>query len=115
MKKISGLIVGFASGLFNALFGSGGGIIAVTYMKKKGLSQKQAQATALTISVILSLFSVLYYYFRGYFNFSEGIVYVPFGTVGAFFGSILLSKLPDRLLKKIFALFIIWAGVKMVW
>lgn len=114
MRRISDFLLCFCSGLFNSLFGSGGGIISVTYLKRKKLSQKNAQATALTASLVLSVISCGYYLYCGYFSFNDSLRYLPFGIIGALFGSFLLAKIPDKLLKKLFALFILWAGARMI-
>ena len=114
MKKITYSAVSLFSGLLNGLFASGGGIPAVTCFKKKGLNQKNAQATALCVTFFLSLISIAYYYYSGLFDPRDALIYIPFGIPGAFAGSCLLKKLPDKFLKKLFAIFIIWAGVRML-
>ena len=51
-NKKTAVLAGIFAGFLNGLFGSGGGIIAVPLFKKSGLSQKEAQATALfTVAV----------------------------------------------------------------
>ncbi len=114
MKKWTYSLVALFSGLLNGLFASGGGIPAVECFKKRGLSQKKAQATALCVTFLLSVASLAYYYYNGLFKFRDALIYIPFGIPGALLGSFLLKKLPDRLLKKLFALFIIWAGIRML-
>ena len=114
MKKITYFAVALLSGLLNGLFASGGGIPAVTCFNKTGLEQKNSQATALCVTFFLSLVSVAYYYYNGLFNLRQALIYIPFGIPGAFAGSYLLKKLPDKFLKKLFAFFIIWAGVRML-
>lgn len=107
-------VLTFLSGLTNGLFGSGGGILIVDYLKKEGLQQKNAQATALCATVILSLISTVYYLYNSYFDLSLAFLYIPFGIPGAITGSYLLKKLPDELLRKTFAVFIIYAGIRMI-
>ena len=114
MQKISYFFLSLLSGLLNGLFASGGGIPAVAALKNKGLSQKSAQATALCVTLILSVASLIYYCSNNYFNLSKALIYIPFGIPGAFVGSMLLKRLPDRLLRKLFALFILWAGARML-
>lgn len=104
----------FFTGLFNALFGSGGGIIAVSLLKNKGLEQKNSQATAMVLTFVLSLMSCVYYLYKGYFILNDALIYLPFGIVGALVGSILLKKCPNKILRKLFAVFIIRAGLKMI-
>jgi len=112
-KNCTGLI-SFLSGITNVMFGSGGGILAVESLKKQGLNQKKAQATALSATLLMSLFSAGYYLYNDYFDFTDALMYVPFGIPGALTGSCLLGKFSDRFLKKIFAIFIIWAGLRLI-
>lgn len=114
MKKMTYCSVALLSGLLNGLFASGGGIPAVAVLRKNGLPQKKAQATALCITFMLSLASLACYCFNGFFSIRDALVYIPFGIPGALIGSLLLKKLPDKLLKRLFALFIIWAGIRMI-
>ena len=114
MKGILFFVISFFSGLINGLFGAGGGILAVRYFKMKGLEQKRAQSTALTLTFLMSASSCLIYLFKGYFSFSDALPYLPFGLLGAAIGCFLLKKMPDSILKKLFAFFIIWAGVRMI-
>lgn len=114
MKLWNFRLTSFLSGVINAVFGSGGGILCVTALKKENLSQKKAQATALAVTVLLSAFSTVYYLYNNFFYISEALVYVPFGIPGALTGSYLLNKLPNNILQKIFAFFIIWAGLRMI-
>lgn len=114
MKSLKFHLVSFLSGAINAVFGSGGGILCVMALKKQKLTQKKAQATALAATVLLSTLSTVYYLYNNYFDISEALVYIPFGIPGALTGSYILNKLPNKVLKKIFAVFIIWAGLRMI-
>ena len=104
----------FISGVSNGIFGAGGGIFAVGFFKAEGLSQKKAQATTLCVTLFLSAFSMIYYIYKDYFSITDALKYVPFGIPGAVAGSFLLENIPDSLLKKIFAAFIIFTGVRMI-
>ena len=114
MKKIYKYVFGFAIGLINSLVGACGGIISVILLKKMGLSDSRAHANAIGIILPLSIVSAIFYIYKGYTGLSEAIIYVPAGVIGAVAGSRLLVKLPDKMLRKIFAVFILWAGVRMI-
>lgn len=104
----------FLSGLFNSLLGAGGGILAVNSLKSRGLEQKKAQSTALTAMFILSVISCAVYLYGGYFSLSAALPYLPFGVAGAVAGAFLLKKTPDRISHKLFAVFMLWSGIRMV-
>lgn len=114
MKKVSNLLKGFSIGAVNALFGAGGGMIAVPVIKSKGKSQKEAQASAVAVILPLCVLSAVVYYVRGYYNLSEAVKYVPFALLGAVVGTVILKRIPDRILGKIFSLFMLYLGARMV-
>ena len=70
-NKKTAVFAGTFAGILNGLFGSGGGTVAVPLFKKGGLSQKEAQATALLMMFILSSVSAGIYLFEGRFSFSD--------------------------------------------
>lgn len=114
MNKIKSIIFGGITGIVNALFGAGGGLIAVSTFKSQGLSQKNAQACAIAVILPLCFISSAVYALNGYYEISDALPYLPFGLLGAFFGTKLLRKIPDKTLKKIFALFMIYTGIRML-
>lgn len=114
MKNITVRLSALLTGLINALLGAGGGLIAVPLFKKEGLSQKQAQASAISVILPLCLLSTGVYYYMGYFSFRDAVGYIPFGLVGSFVGSFLMKKMPDKLLRKLFSLFMIYSGIRML-
>ncbi len=114
LKKTSILAAGITIGFINALFGAGGGLIAVTFLLKTGLSQKQAQATALCIILPLSVISSIVYFKRGYVGLNQAKTYLPYSLVGALIGTALMSKINNKVLKKLFAVFMLWAGIRLL-
>lgn len=106
-------IGGAAVGLINGLLGSGGGMIAVPVLKKVGLTQKESHASAVMLIFFLSLFTAAAYLFDGRLSLSAALPYIPGGIVGAVAGAILLKKIPDRLLRKIFGVFMVYTGVRL--
>lgn len=111
MRDILG---GFAIGATNALFGAGGGMICVPYLKKSGLSVKKAHATSVAVILPISFISACVYYFRGSIDISQCLLYIPGGLLGAAAGALILKKAPDFLMKKLFALLIIYSAIKML-
>lgn len=114
MKKYKLSAGGFFVGIINALFGAGGGIIAVPLLTKSGLTQKEAQATAVSVILPLTVITSAVYYYNGNLDFWKTVPYIIPGIFGAIIGSTVLKKLPDKVLKKIFAVFMIWMGVRLI-
>lgn len=114
IKKFSNLLSGFSIGIINALFGAGGGMIAVPVIKSKGKSQKEAQACTVAVILPLCILSAIIYYLRGYYNFFEALRYVPFAFIGGITGAVILKKIPDKILKRIFSFFMLYLGIRML-
>lgn len=114
MKKIKLLLGGIAVGIVNALFGAGGGMIAVPILSKEGLRQREAQATAVSVILPLTVVTSVIYYLQGTLSLSKAKIYILPGVIGAAVGSFALKKVPDNALKKCFAIFLLWAGGRMI-
>ena len=102
----------FLSGILNGLLGAGGGMIAVPLLKKSGMTRKQAQANSIAIILPLSATSTILYAIRGNLDIPKALPFLPFGIIGAIIGTYIFKKISPTVLKKIFALFMIWAGIR---
>ncbi len=114
MNKVIKIILSTFIGFTNALFGAGGGLIAVPIFKSEGLTQKEAQASAISVILPLTIITTAIYLYRGYFNITDALGYIPFGIVGSLVGPLLIKRIPDKILRKIFALFMIYSGINMI-
>ena len=114
-NKKTAVFSGIFAGILNGLFGSGGGTVAVPLFKKGGLSQKEAQATALLMMFILSSVSAGIYLFEGRFSFSDAAEYIPGGILGGVAASVCFKKIKPALLRKIFGGFLTFSAAKMLW
>ena len=114
MKKITLFISGIIIGILNMLLGAGGGMLAVPVLKKCDLKQKEAQATALTVTLPLSFVSLIIYLFNGNVKLNGNIFLPLFGASGAFLGAFLLKKVSNKWLKRIFACFLLFAGARIL-
>ena len=114
-KKVIGLIVaGVFIGVANGFFGGGGGMICVPALLLTGLSNKQAQATAILIMLPISIASAIVYYTNGFVDL-DMLLYTAVGSVvGGVVGALLLKKLSNNILKYIFALVVMAAGIRML-
>ncbi len=118
MKKVSenlkstvgGLIAGFANGML----GAGGGMLAVPALQKSGLDRKEAHSSSVAVILPLSLFSAVLYLLNGNVKLSDALPFIPWGLIGAVAGTFLLRRLPDKWIRRIFAAFMIWAGIRLL-
>jgi uncharacterized membrane protein YfcA len=108
-------LTGLITGLLNGMFGSGGGTIAVPAMVfLLGEEEHKAHATAISIILPLTLLSA-YFYVRGDFvDWSMTYKVVLGGLAGGLIGAWLLGKCPAKILRKVFGIFMIAAGVRML-
>ena len=115
MNKIKLALLGVLVGVVNFLFGGGGGIVAVPIFNKCGCDHQGAQANAVAVILPLTIFSFIIYAKQAYVNFFPRIWIVPFAAVGAVLGTLVFKKMSSEVLRKMFAVFMIWAGVRMLW
>lgn len=114
MKKLSVNFLGFAVGLINIMIGAGGGIVAVEALKKSEINQSKAHATAIAITLPLTVISAVIYIFEDKVQLEDASVYLLPGLVGSALGSFCLHKIPGKALSKIFSVFMIYAGVRIL-
>jgi len=114
LQKIRFAVLGIVTGLCNGLFGSGGGTIAVPMLQKNEIPVKNSHATSLALTLPLSIISAIFYSYKGDFDIRSTIVLIPFGLIGALAGAFLLKKIKPYILKKIFGIFLIVAGGRLL-
>ena len=110
------ILVGIAAGTLSGLVGVGGGIIIVpALIFFLGFSQMEAQGTSLGLLLLpAGILAVINYYNKGFIDFRVvGIMCVAF-VLGGWLGSRLALSLPQDLVKKIFAVFLFYTGIKMM-
>lgn len=109
------LLIGVFAGFISGMMGVGGAIIIVPALVLIfGMSQHNAQGTSLTVLVFpVGIFAVMNYYKKGYVNFKFALVLILAFVVGSYLGSLLSINLPEKILKKIFAVLILLIGIRM--
>ena len=107
-------LAGASIGVLNGLFGAGGGIVAVSFLRKLDGDVKTAHATAILITLFLSLASSYLYVTGGAVTLSDALPYLPGGVIGAVAGALLLRKISDFWLRKVFAVFILYSAIRLL-
>lgn len=116
-KKGHGLytLMGLLGGLCNGLFGAGGGLVLLPLLTRwANVQGHRAFATCLGIMVPLSCVSAIVYFFSGHIDFFTAWPYLLGGLFGGLLAGKLFLKVPLLWLRRIFALFILYAGIKAV-
>ena len=112
LKKI---IIGIIAGLVSGFFSTGGGMILVPafiYLLK--MNEKEARATSITCILPMVIASSIFYAKNKFIDWKIGALCAIGGVIGGFFGSRLLNKIPDYILKITFIIFIIYVAVRMI-
>lgn len=106
-------VAGAATGLTNGLFGGGGGMVLLPLMTKWDcLAEKSAFATCVAIILPISCVSAAVYLFRVRPDFMTLLPYLLGGAVGGIISGLTFEKVPVRVLKLIFGLFLLYGGVR---
>ena len=101
------------AGIVNGLFGGGGGMVLLPLLgKEKSLSGRALFANSVAIILPLCLVSVAASALRCTLPLMQALPYCIGGCVGGIIGGKLFKKLPPLWLKRIFALFLLYAGIR---
>lgn len=112
--KSTSLLYGIIIGLVNGVFGAGGGMIAVPVLKKQGLDQKLAHANAVAVILPITVISAVLYLVKGSVTLSDSWAFIPTGLIGSVIATFVLQKFSNKILQKIFAAFMIYAGIRLL-
>ncbi len=117
MAQIGYIVLGLFAGFFSGLLGIGGGLILVPAMIMIfGLNQLQAQGTTLALMVPpIGLLAALRYYQNGNVKLGmAGFICLGF-FAGGLLGANLVQGLPEPLVRKAFALLLLFVSLRMLW
>lgn len=113
-SKYKKAVAGITSGFLNGLFGSGGGVVAVMFLRSILEDEKKAHASATLMILIMSIVSFILYFIYGHIDWQMGIRLVPGGVAGALLGTVMLKNIKNNLLKKLFAAVLVVSGAVML-
>ena len=102
------VIVGMIVGLLSGMFGIGGGTVIVPALVWLGLSQRHAAATSMLAIVPTSISGVISYAHNGNVDWVAAVLLFVGMFAGGQFGSWLLSRLPELVLRWVFVVFLIF-------
>jgi uncharacterized membrane protein YfcA len=112
------LLIGLAGGTVSGALGIGSGVLVVpALVLGMGFTQKVAQGTCLSVMVPMALMGALRYHWNPDIKISMAVilVLVPCAVIGANIGSSIAAWLPATVLRRVFGVFVIVVGVKMLW
>ena len=111
--RVKYALIGTAAGIINGVFGAGGGMILVPLLSKwAGLDYKSALATSVAVILPVSVSSALVYILGSGFDLTAALPYALGGLIGGFVGGKIFKNVPVKWMRRIFAIFVIYGGVK---
>ena len=96
-------------------FSTGGGLILVPgFMYLLNMDSQKARGTSVFCILPMVLTSSFFYYKGNFINWETAFLCAIGGAIGGYIGAKLLKKLPDKVLKIAFTIFLIYVSLKMV-
>ena|SRR6218665_3845874 len=110
------LCIGLLAGILSGMVGIGGGIIIVpALIYFMSMNQHEAQGTSLAVLLLpVGILAVYNYYKAGYVDIRSTLIIAATFVIGGFIGSRISIALDQDLVKKIFGVFLLLIGIKMV-
>jgi len=106
-------IAGAAAGLINGLFGGGGGMVLLPLLTKwGGLQAKKAFATCVAVILPMCAVSAAVCLRQVSLTSEQILPYLLGGVAGGIVGGLTFHRVPVHALRVIFALFLLYAGVR---
>jgi uncharacterized membrane protein YfcA len=97
------------------MLGAGSGNVIVPVLEKYyDMEEKNSHATSVFIVFFVCISSTFLYLINGQFDMFDALPYIIYGIPGAVLGTIILSHINQKILRKIFSIFIIFAGARML-
>ena len=111
-KKV---IIGILAGIISGLFSTGGGMILVpAFIHLLDLEDAKARGTSIFCILSMVVTSSFFYYKGNYINWRIAILCAIGGIIGGYIGAKLLKKLPTKILKIAFTIFLVYVSFKML-
>ena len=106
---------GFGVGIFSGLLGIAGGAFLVPIMTGYcALDHRSAQATSLFIVVPTSIAGFAVYAAHGNIDFQVAGYIIAGSMIGSYFGAKLMHRMPEKYLRRLFSIMLLFIGLKMV-
>ena len=106
-------VAGILAGLVNGCFGGGGGMVmAPLLMNWCGLEEKRALATCVAVTLPLCVLSAAIYVCTTDFDWLLALPYLVGGAIGGALGGLLFRRVSGTWLRRVFAVFLLYGGVR---
>ena len=107
--------IGVLAGLFSAVFGVGGGIVAVPLLVAvAGFEARPATATSLAAIGVIAVAGAISYGARGYVDLGGALLVGLPGAGGALIGTAVQQRITVRSLSLGFAVLLLGVGIRLI-
>lgn len=103
---------GALAGVVNGIFGGGGGMVLVPLLRRSGVEEKKAFATCVAVIFPICALSAAVYLFRTEFDPAAALPYLIGGLAGGAVGGQMMERVSAVWLRRIFAAFLLYGGVR---
>lgn len=112
---IKKMIIGLLAGIISGLFSTGGGMILVpAFIYLLDVDATKARGTSVFCILPMVVTSSFFYYQGNFINWKIAILCATGGAIGGYIGAKLLKKLPEKVMKIAFTIFLIYVSYKML-
>ncbi len=111
------IVIGLSAGILSGLVGVGGGIIMVPlFVLFLGLTQHNAQGLSLAVMLPPVTFLAVYNYQKagGGIDWRVALIVSLLFVIGGFIGSKIALQIDQRMLRKIFGVFMLIVAIKLI-
>ncbi len=114
-NMIKKMIIGLLAGIVSGLFSTGGGMILVpAFIYMLNLDATKARGTSVFCILPMVVTSSFFYYKGNFINWKIAFLCAIGGAIGGYIGAKLLKKLPEKVMKIAFTMFLIYVSYKMI-
>ena len=108
-------LIGIIAGVISGLFSTGGGMIIVpAFIHLLNMEDTKARGTSVFCILPMVVTSSIFYYQGNYINWNTALLCAIGGAIGGYFGAKLLKKLPEKILKIAFTVFLVYVSFRMI-
>lgn len=112
IKKI---VIGLLAGIVSGLFSTGGGMILVpAFIYLLDVEDTKARGSSVFCILPMVITSSFFYYKGNFIDWKIAFLCALGGAIGGYIGAKLLKKLPEKVMKIAFAIFLTYVSYKMI-
>lgn len=108
--------IGLGTGILSGLLGIGGGVVLVPMLVfVLGVAQHTAQGISMLVIIPTGIVSLWYFHKDKLVNYQAALYMAGGAVIGALISANLAQYVPASELKRIFGIFVIYSGFRMIW